>query len=226
MPALNGSGPLAARPAREPRETCEPARPHGLHTEIPCHLEAVRFFYEIAMPRVGVDQWLQANGVDMKTALLLAGICELPIIRHASIRSFQLAEEDESLAVPAMAHVVTGEDAETPIGLVAWCRERPDDILTYPTGLPALGLDQLDNPASYFGGKALPIHRTPLRWLADGCRGIVPLDLDALWAVLDARRESCALAADSIEHGHALRAGLQPLPPHVRLVTPRRGIAA
>jgi hypothetical protein len=226
MPPENGSGAAAVRTAG-PREISEPASSRDLHTEIPRHLEAVRLFYEIAMPRVGVDQWLQANGVDMKMALLLAGpICEQPIIRRPSIRSFQLAEEDEPLAVPAMVHVVNDDDAETPIGLVAWRRERPDDVMTYPPGLPALGLDQLDNPASYFGGAALPIHRTPLRWLASGCRGIVPLDLDGLWEVLDARRESYALAAESIEHGHALRAGLQPLPRGVRVVVPRRDTAA
>jgi hypothetical protein len=226
MLARNGSGAAAVGTAG-PQEMCEPASPHRLHTEIPCHLEAVRLFYELAMPRLGVDQWLQASGVDMRAALLLAGpICELPIIRYAALRSFQLGEENEPLAVPAMVHVVTGGDAETPIGLVAWRRERPDDVLTYPAGLPALGLDQLDNPASYFGGSALPVHRTPLRWLARGCRGIVPLDLNALWAVLDARRESYALAAESIEHGHALRAGLQPLPPGVRIVVPHRETAA
>jgi hypothetical protein len=98
--------------------------------------------------------------------------------------------------------------------------------MTYPPGLPALGLDQLDNPASYFDGAALPIHRSPLRWLASGCCGVVPLDLDALWAVLDARRESYALAAESVEHGRALRAGLQPLPPAVRIVVPRRELVA
>jgi hypothetical protein len=206
---------------------CEPASPRSLHTEIPCHLEAVRLFYEMSMPRIAVDQWLQASGVDMKIALLLAGpICELPIIRHAAQRSFQLAEEGEPLAVPAMVHVVTDMDAETPMGLVAWRRERPDDVMTYPPGLPALGLDQLDNPASYFDGAALPIHRSPLRWFASGCCGVVPLDLDALWAVLDARRESYALAAESVEHGRALRAGLQPLPPAVRIVVPRRELVA
>jgi hypothetical protein len=51
------------------------------------------------------------------------------------------------------------------------------------------------------------------------------LDYNALWGVLDAlpgRRESYALAAESVEHGHALRAGLQPVPPNVRVVVPRR----
>jgi hypothetical protein len=219
MLAVNGSGAAAVR-AAGPQEMCEPASPHNLHTEIPCHLEAVRLFYEIAEQRIAVDQWLQANGVDMKIAVLLAGpICECSIIRHPALRSFQLAD-DEPLAVPAMVHVVTGADAEISIGLVAWRRERPDDVMTYPPGLPALGLDQLDNPASFFGGQALPIHKTPLRWLAAGCRGVVPLDLEAFWDALNElppRPCGRPLMVENLEHGRQLAADLSP-PPEVQIV--------
>jgi hypothetical protein len=93
----------------------------------------------------------------------------------------------------------------------------------------ALGLDQIDNPATYFAGSALRVHRNPLDWLSAGCQGIAPIDNNALWSALDALSErsgSYALAAEKVEHGHALKAGLQPLPPHVRVVAPRRGIAA
>jgi hypothetical protein len=220
MLAINGSGAAAVGTAG-PQEMCEPASPHNLNTEILRHLEAVRLFYEFAVPRIAVDQWLQASGVDMKTALLLAGpICELPIIRHAAQRSFQLAEEDEPRAVPAMVHVVTGMDAETPIGLVAWRRERPDDVMTYPPGLPALGLDQLDNPASFFGGQALPIHKTPLSWLSACCRGVAPLDLNAFWDTLNELPPSPGgrpLMVEDLEHGRQLAADLSP-PPEVQIV--------
>jgi hypothetical protein len=233
MSLRNGSGAAAVRTA-EPREICEPARPPILHTEhLPefqsAALEGARLFYEIAMPTIDLDRWLRAHGVDLPTALLRAGpICECPIIRYSLSRTFQLAEDDEPGATPAVVHVVTGADAETPIGLVAWCRDRPADVFTYPMGLPALGLDQLDNPASYFGGRALHVHRAPLGWLAAGCVGIAPLDLDALGdllAALPARHESYALAVESVEHGYALQTE-RPLPQHVRLVVPRRGAAA
>jgi hypothetical protein len=187
------------------------------------------WFYENAVPDIKLHHWLQARGVDMMRAIQLAGpICELAILRYPN-REFRFAEDDERDAVRGVVHVVSGADAETPIGLVAWCRDRPDDVYQYPTGLPALGLDQLDNPASYFSGRALRVHRMPLDWLASGCDGIVPLDLSALWSALDALprgTERYVLIAESVQHGHALKTGLQPLPSHVRLVAPRRDIAA
>jgi hypothetical protein len=126
----------------------------------------------------------------------------------------------------AVVHVVRGIDAITPIGLVAWCRDRLEEVFTYPAGLPALGLDQLDNPASYFAGNALRVHRSPLAWLRAGCRGIVPLDYGSLWLELKELPGTHALSAESVEHGHALQAALDPLPRNIRLVVPRRKLAA
>jgi hypothetical protein len=160
----------------------------------------------------------------MEIALALAGpICECPIIPFG--RAFQLAEKDEPGAEVGVVHVVTGADAETPIGLVAWRRGRPEEVLTYPAvGLPALGIDQLDNPASYFAGRALRVHRSPLGWLSAGCCGILPLDYDALWSHfidLPERPDGRALVVEDLQHGDELVAGLNPLPPGIRLLVPR-----
>jgi hypothetical protein len=187
-------------------------------------LAAVSLFHEVAAPSINLDRWLRARGVDVEIALALAGpICECPVTRFGG--SFQLAEKDERDAVAAVVHVVTGADAETPIGLVAWRRDRPEEVLTYPAvGLPALGIDQLDNPATYFGGRPLRVHRRPLDWLSADCCGIVPLDYDALWLVLSElaeRPDGYALAAENLQHGDELMAGLNPLPPSIRLVVPR-----
>jgi hypothetical protein len=183
-------------------------------------------FYEIAMPSFDVDRSLRARGVEMEIALLLAGpICECPIIPLGSM--FQLAEKDERGAAAAVVHVVTGADAETPIGLVAWRRDWPEEIFTYPTGLPALGINQIDDPATYFGGRPCPVHRTPLGWLKARCRGIAPLDFDALWlalADLPERPGGYALAVEDLEHGDDLMAELNPLPPGVQLCIPSEAL--
>jgi hypothetical protein len=151
--------------------------------------EAVAWFYEIASPDIELHRFLRARGVDMATALQLAGpVCECPIIRFPMTREFQFGKHDESGTVLAVVHVVSAADAKTPLGLVAWCRDRPDDVYHSP-GMAALGIDQLDNPASFFGGKALQVHRTPLGWLAAGCQGIVPLDPESLWIVMGALPE-------------------------------------
>jgi hypothetical protein len=180
-------------------------------------------FYELAMASIDVDHWLRARGVNMEIALAVAGpIYECPIIPFGT--AFQFGEKDERGAVSAVVHVVTGADAETPIGLVAWRRDRPEQVLTYPAGgLPALGIDQIDNPASYFGGKPLKVHRSPLGWLSAGCCGIVPLDLQALWwALIDLpeRRDGYPLAAEDLQHADELVASLNPLPTRIRLLVP------
>jgi hypothetical protein len=185
-------------------------------------------FYEWALPD---DRWLQ--GADRQLA---PPTCECPIVRFPMTREFQFANHDEPGSVPAVCHVVTGADAETPIGVCAWCLDQPADVYRYPADIRALGLDQLDNPASYFDGlppaprKPLQVHRTPLGWLAAGCHGIVPLDLDALWRTLYELPE-CAggysLAAEDLDHAEALENALDPLPEHVHILVPLpRGSAA
>jgi hypothetical protein len=121
-------------------------------------------------------------------------------------------------------HVAVGEDAETPIDLVAWTRERPDRILRCLGAARAIGIDQLFNPASYFAGRPLRVHRSALAWLAAGCDGVVPLDWVAIRNRLDLfplELDDCRLAAESLAHGRALRAALGPLPARVRIVVPR-----
>jgi hypothetical protein len=72
-----------------------------------------------------------------------------------------------------------------------------------------LGASQLCNPASYFGGEALPVHRTALDWLAAGCRGVVILDPKEFvvrLSTLPGRAGGYALAAADLAHAKKLRA--------------------
>jgi hypothetical protein len=63
------------------------------------------------------------------------------------------------------------EDGETVIDLVACPLDRPKYIMTMFGRAPLLGLWEAMNPATYYGGKPLQMHRTPLEWLQSGCRG-------------------------------------------------------
>jgi hypothetical protein len=78
---------------------------------------------------------------------------------------------------------VIDADGETTLDLVAWPVNRPYRILTMFGRAPAVGLWEAENPASYFMGKTLPLHRTPLEWLAAGCSGaaIITPRLAARW---------------------------------------------
>jgi hypothetical protein len=151
--------------------------------------------------------------------------CWRSIIEHEIIvfprEMFDFAEPDSLDAIRAVVQVAFDETAETPIDLVAWTRERPSAILRCFGSAAAIGVDQLFNPASYFGGQPLLVHRDALAWLAPGCRGIVPVDYHALRRRLDLLCSECRLAADSLEHGRALRKALDPIPEHVRIVVPR-----
>jgi hypothetical protein len=178
--------------------------------------EALRLFadfYEHAHP---APRWLGSENPQ-----LAPPTCECPIVRFPLSRGFQFARYDEPGVVLAVVHVVTASDAETSIGLAAWCPDRPEQIYRYPADLPCLGLDQLDNPASYFAGKALPVHRTARAWLLAGCHGIVPLDTDVLWEVLRSPpdwNDGYRLLVEDIDHGRELRDHLLcPLPPSVQL---------
>jgi hypothetical protein len=88
------------------------------------------------------------------------------------------------------------------VDLVAWPVDRPSEFAMEGGRTDLLGGDQIDNPASFFGGKPLRVHRHPLSWLRAGCRGVV---------VLDERRAGPRLAAalgnllaEDLDHARAL----------------------
>jgi hypothetical protein len=175
-------------------------------------------------PQLELARWLESEGVDVSRALNVAGpIVERDIVVFPGAM-FDFAAPGSEDSVRAVVHLAVGEDAETPIDLVAWTRERPNRILRCLGVAQAIGIDQLVNPASYFAGRPVRVHRSALAWLASGCDGVVPLDRAAMRNRLDflaLELDGCRLAAESLEHGRALRTELAPLPARVRIVVPR-----
>lgn len=85
---------------------------------------------------------------------------------------------------------------------VAWPVDRPSEFAMAAGRADLLGSDQVDNPASFFGGRPLFVHRHPLSWLRAGCCGVV---------VLDERRAGARLAgalgnllAENLDHAREL----------------------
>ena len=64
-----------------------------------------------------------------------------------------------------------GPDGETTIDLVAWPVDNPGTVLSMFGRAAWLGAWAAWNPATYYLGKALDVHRTPLEWLKSGCMG-------------------------------------------------------
>jgi hypothetical protein len=175
-------------------------------------------------PQLELARWLESQAVDVPQVLNFVG----PIVEHDIVvfpnTMFDFAAPGSADSIRAVVHVAVGEDAETPIDLVAWTRERPDRIFRCLGVARAIGINQLFDPASYFAGRPLRVYRSALAWLAAGCDGVVPLDCAAIRHHLDllpAELDDCRLAAESLTHGRALRDALAPLPARVRILVPR-----
>ena len=191
-------------------------------------LAAAAEFNSLSEPQLELARWLENRGVDLCHVLKIAGpIAEHPVTIFPGA-TFDFARPGAEDAVRAIVHIAFGEDAETPIDLVAWTRERPDKILRCLGVAQAIGIDQLFNPASYFAGQPLRVYRSALAWLLSGCNGIVPLDYAAIWNRLDwlpIELDECRLAAEDLPHGRVLREALAPLPARVRILVPRAEVA-
>ncbi|NMN58003.1 hypothetical protein FHT36_001905 [Xanthobacter sp. SG618] len=85
---------------------------------------------------------------------------------------------------------------------VAWPVFRPSEFAMAAGRAHLLGADQVDNPASFFGGRPLLVHRHPLSWLRSGCSGVVVLDERGAGARLAAARGN--LLAEDLDHAREL----------------------
>ncbi|HEY8577178.1 MAG TPA: hypothetical protein VIL88_12650 [Devosia sp.] len=111
------------------------------------------------------------------------------------------------------------EDGETVIDLVAWPVDRPKHVMTMFGRAPILGLWEAFNPASYYGGKPLQMHRTPLEWLKAGCRGAAVVR-PVLAARLLFELEGAVAAADQ-RHAQELHQIISMVIPKGKVVVPR-----
>jgi hypothetical protein len=123
---------------------------------------------------------------------------------------FDLADPDDPDAVlSAVIEARVIEDGEpVAVDLVAWPLDRPDAFATLSGAAEGLGIDAADNPATFFAGKALRIHRTPLGWLRAGCNGAVILKprTAARWLAAS----TGAIAGDDDAHARLIARLLHP----------------
>ncbi|UDQ88585.1 hypothetical protein LJE71_20455 [Xanthobacter autotrophicus] len=115
-------------------------------------------------------------------------------------RRFHIDPAGELAVVVEVLEIERGE--RWLVDHVAWPIDRPSEFATAEGRADLLGTDQVDNPASFFGGRPLFVHRTPLGWLRAGCQGVV---------VLDERRAGARLAgalgnllAEDLDHAREL----------------------
>jgi hypothetical protein len=82
----------------------------------------------------------------------------------------------------ALTFRISDVDGEV-IDLAAWSPRTGEIGCWYGRGF-ALGQDQIDNPATYFGGYVLRVHATPLDWLRADRDGICIIEPSLTYAML------------------------------------------
>ena len=136
---------------------------------------AYRWLVSIADPHPKLYGFLRDNGVDLNhTINLLNGAIAL--------REWDIGgKKEEAILLP-----VIDEDGATPVDIVVFSVADPPRFETI-LGLGAiLGLGEVMNPASYWGGTPCRLLRTPLEWLQEGIAGCaVVLDPSRSWPTLD-----------------------------------------
>jgi hypothetical protein len=158
-------------------------------------------FYSASFGPVILDTaaYVKAQGIDPKMVEAHAGTASLFSCTFDSAGYFDFAEGGESCLV----FEVLDEDAATTIDLCAFAVATPKRFGTAMGNAPVLGLTNITNPASWAFGTVMPIHRTPLGWLRDDCRGVVILDHQHAPAALG--RALGKLLAEDEEHATELR---------------------
>jgi hypothetical protein len=126
-------------------------------------------FYDRALPHREFQHYVRQNGIELGRISGFAGATGiLPVVNCGQGR---FDWDAPGQLVQAFICEAYAEDGETVIDLVAWPIDRPQLVMTMFGRAPLLGLWEAMNPSTYFGGKPLQMHRTPLEWLQAGCRG-------------------------------------------------------
>ena len=148
----------------------------------------------------GLLRFLGEHGLDHRTVLAHCGILTPARVVFLASDRFDFDPED---GVPAIVCEVLGQDGETVVDLAAWPQANPAHVATALGVGPAFGLWQIDNPASFIGGAALRVWRTPLRWLQAGCQGCCVLN--RRWGGNLLAQAPGPILAEDLAHGRDLR---------------------
>lgn len=128
--------------------------------------------YERAEPSEDWLRYMSANSINIVEAYAHVNILAVTGAEFFEGRRFDFSSNGVQTAVIE----VLGDDAETVVDLCAWPVDRPQDFATALGRADGLGVWQVQNPATYIGGRPLLVHRTPLEWLQTECRGVVILN--------------------------------------------------
>jgi len=129
-----------------------------------------------AGPHAAWQDYVCKQGIDLTAAYAFIGILAVTPVAFLPPGRFDFVDDAAADAeMAAVCEVVLGAEAEV-VDLCAWSCADPTRFATARGVADALGGDQVENPATYFGGRPLLVHRSPLAWIKSGCRGCVILN--------------------------------------------------
>lgn len=130
-----------------------------------------RQFYELADWSPVTAAYVKAQRLNMEIVQAFAGtLAVLPCVFDNGF--FDIVAGGEMSVV----FEVLDEDGARTIDLLAFPVADPTRFGTADGTCAVLGAANIGNPASWAFNEPMPIHRTPLKWLQSGCRGVVITD--------------------------------------------------
>jgi hypothetical protein len=161
-------------------------------------------------PSDAETRWLLQQGLDEQA------LCRPWPIGGAAVQFDGHTFTTEPAGTRALTFRAT--DRDDVIDLIAW-QPRTDQLASWRGVAFCLGdIDAALNPATYFAGGVLRIHRTPLDWLKAGRDGLVILKPKLCWAYL---RNVPRLAFADISLARQLKAWLLPPEPQTEILIER-----
>jgi hypothetical protein len=162
-------------------------------------------FYEQADASSEWVDYVHAYDLNLIAIAAQAGVLAVCRTVFLPQHRFDFSAEGE----PSAVIEAFDEDGETVLDLVAWPLHDPARFASGLGRAEGLGLWQVHNPATYFGGRPLQIWRTPLSWLQAGCTGAVILKPTSAPSWLSATPGP--LAGENATHARELARLLHPV---------------
>lgn len=187
----------------------------------PNYIDMLREWRVEYSERAGVTRrfldYVRMHGIDLMTVGRFAGSCAVIDIVDVGNHRFDFADNG---GVPGFVLEVYGVDGESVEDLICWPLDRPGHVMTALGKAGLVGVWQAMAPQSYFMAAAVPIYRTPLRWLQESCDGcaIAAPEVAAQQLIQTPGR----LSAEDQRHGRELVALLKSVfDPATKIIAPK-----
>jgi hypothetical protein len=135
--------------------------------------------YGFAFASPAYLKYVRQHGIDVDRMSDFAGASALAPIVDCGGGRFDwpgFGQDEEQQHVDAFIVELFADDGETVLDIVAWPVDRPQHVMSMFGRAALAGEWEAFNPATFYMGKALVMHRTVLDWLKAGCRGAAIVD--------------------------------------------------